>query len=153
MSHCRSLHPCKTSGRYQEGEGLILRMLNRLIRCTIIAGLYSVTAFNFNTKSATAPCVNVRPSKISTRSFAASVLGPLIGAFLSVGIAGASTELKTYTNERYHTVLSYPADFEIKTGQLSGERDVIAFTDPNDPDTSASLVFSPVPAGSPDISE
>lgn len=127
-------------------------MENRFVICIIIAGFYSIAAFNFNIKSATAPCTNIQLPKISIQSFAASVIGPIIGASLFVGIAGASTELKTYTNERYHTVLSYPADFEIKTGQLSGERDVIAFTDPNDPDTSASLVFSPVPAGLPDIS-
>jgi hypothetical protein len=127
-------------------------MQNRFVICIIITGFYSITAFNFNIKSATAPCTNIQLPKISIQSFAASVIGPIIGASLFVGIAGASTELKTYTNERYHTVLSYPADFEIKTGQLSGERDVIAFTDPNDPDTSASLVFSPVPAGLPETS-
>ena len=126
-------------------------MLKRFISCIIAAGLYSAAALNLNTKSTVAPRGYVQLSKISTKSFAASVIGPIVGAFLFVGMAGASTELKTYTNERYHTVLSYPADFEIKTGQLSGERDVIAFTDPNDPDTSASLVFSPVPAGLPDF--
>jgi hypothetical protein len=35
----------------------------------------------------------------------------------------------------------------MKTGQISGDRDVIAFTDPSDPDTSASIVFSAIPAG------
>ena len=79
------------------------------------------------------------------------ILGSLIGIFLSPDFAAAAPELKTYSNPRYHTVLSYPADFEMKIGQISGDRDVVAFTDPTDPDTSASLVFSPIPAGNSNL--
>lgn len=110
-----------------------------------LASSLVVTGFNFQIKNL-APLPFQLP-KISLRSAAAPVLGSLISIFLYANAAGAASEVKTYSNERYHTVLSYPADFVMKTGQLSGERDVIAFTDPNDPDTSASLVFSPVPAG------
>ena len=84
--------------------------------------------------------------KLSIPSAALPFLG-IVGILLSPSYAFGVQEVKTYTNDRYHTILSYPADFEMKTGQISGDREVIAFTDPNDPDTSASLVFSPVPAG------
>jgi hypothetical protein len=104
-----------------------------------------VTGFNFQIQNL-AP-LPIKLPKISLQSAAVPILGSLLSVFLSANAAGAATEVKTYSNERYHTVLSYPADFVTSTGQLSGERDVIAFTDPNDPDTSASLVFSPVPAG------
>lgn len=106
---------------------------------------FVVKGFNFQVKNL-AP-LTVQLPRVSLQSATIPILGSLLSIFLSVNAAGAATEVKTYTNERYHTVLSYPADFVTQTGQLSGERDVIAFTDPNDPDTSASLVFSPVPAG------
>jgi hypothetical protein len=111
----------------------------------LLVGCPAVTGFNFRSK-VVAP-VTSQTSKVSIPSYVVPILGSVIGLFLSPNLAEAATELKTYSNERYHTVLSYPADFEMKTGQISGDRDVIAFTDPTDPDTSASLVFSPVPAG------
>lgn len=86
-------------------------------------------------------------TKFTLPAFAIPILGSLAGILLSPDLARAAPELKTYSNPRYHTVMSYPADFEMKIGQISGDRDVVAFTDPIDPDTSASLVFSPIPAG------
>lgn len=58
----------------------------------------------------------------------------------------ATIETKTFVNERYHTTLSYPADFEQNSAVLSGDRILDAFIDPSDPDTSVSLVYTPVPA-------
>lgn len=121
----------------------ILRVTSFLLSSLVVTG------FNFQIKNL-AP-LPIQLPKVSLQSAAVPLLGSILSIFLSANAAGAATELKTYSNERYHTVLSYPADFVIKTGQLSGERDVIAFTDPNDPDTSASLVFSPVPAGTPSL--
>ena len=54
--------------------------------------------------------------------------------------------LKEYSNKRYHTNLKYPSDWEEKIGTLSSDRSVIAFTNPNDVDTSASIVITPIPA-------
>ena len=54
--------------------------------------------------------------------------------------------LKEYSNQRYHTTLKYPTDWEEKIGSLSGDRTVIAFTNPKDIDTSVSIVFTPIPA-------
>ena len=47
---------------------------------------------------------------------------------------------------RYHTSLSYPADWDSKVATISGERTVQAFVDPDDSDTNASIVFTPIPA-------
>lgn len=54
--------------------------------------------------------------------------------------------LKEYSNQRYHTNLKYPSNWEEKIGTLSGDRTVIAFTNPDDADTSVSIVFTPIPA-------
>lgn len=42
--------------------------------------------------------------------------------------------------------MAYPADWQPKVATISGERTVQAFVDPEDSDTSASIVFTPVPA-------
>lgn len=42
----------------------------------------------------------------------------------------SSVKLVQYLNSQFHTQFSYPQGFEFKTGQLSGERSLIAFTDP-----------------------
>ena len=42
--------------------------------------------------------------------------------------------------------MSYPADWESKVATISGERTVQAFVDPDDSDTNASIVFTPIPA-------
>lgn len=60
--------------------------------------------------------------------------------------ATGEVALSIYSNERFGTSLKYPSGWEEKTGTLSGDRSVVAFTCPDDKDTSVSLVFSPVPA-------
>ncbi len=52
----------------------------------------------------------------------------------------------TYNNQRYNTKISYPKNWEQKQGSLSNDRTVVAFTDPEDQDTSISLTFNPIPA-------
>ena len=49
-------------------------------------------------------------------------------------------------NERYHTSISYPADWIPLQGQLSGDRIVDAFVDPKESQSSVSIVFTPIPA-------
>lgn len=68
----------------------------------------------------------------------------LIGTMFVAPVFAA--ELATFKSDRYHTSFSYPSNWEMKVGQLSGERTVTAFTDPSDPTTSASIVFTPIPA-------
>jgi len=60
--------------------------------------------------------------------------------------ATGEVALAVYSNERFGTSLKYPSGWEEKTGTLSGDRSVVAFTCPDDKDTSVSLVFSPIPA-------
>lgn len=60
--------------------------------------------------------------------------------------ATGEVALAVYSNERFGTTLKYPLGWEEKTGTLSGDRSVVAFTCPDDKDTSVSLVFSPIPA-------
>lgn len=62
------------------------------------------------------------------------------------GVMATADDTKVYVNERYHTELRYPADWIEATGQLSGDRSLVAFVDPSDKDTSASIVFTPIPA-------
>lgn len=64
----------------------------------------------------------------------------------SVAAATGEVALAVYSNERFGTSLKYPSGWEEKTGTLSGDRSVVAFTCPDDKDTSVSLVFSPIPA-------
>ena len=59
--------------------------------------------------------------------------------------ATTPTETATYTNAFYHTSFEYPQEFEKKSGDVSGQRNVVAFVDPGDPDTSVSVVFNPIP--------
>jgi len=65
--------------------------------------------------------------------------------FISVSPSVASTEFKVYRNDRYETSFQYPTTWEEQKGEISGGRFVDAFVDPNDPDTSVSVVISPVP--------
>ena len=75
-----------------------------------------------------------------------------LASFISVlcveaNIVGANDiQTNVYFNDRYHTELRYPTKWTEKIGSLSGDRSIIAFTDPDDADTSASLVFTPIPA-------
>ena len=57
-----------------------------------------------------------------------------------------AAEFMKYSNERYHVSFSYPADWESKKATISGDRTVDAFVDPKDPETSVSIVISPIPA-------
>lgn len=52
----------------------------------------------------------------------------------------------SYRNDRYHTSLKYPSEWEKKSGDLSGGRSVDAFVDPKEVDISASVVYTPIPA-------
>ena len=76
----------------------------------------------------------------------------ILSGFLSLEVSHISasyaieTDTKLYTNERYHTELRFPAKWTEQRGELSGERSLVAFTDPDDTQTSASLVFTPIPA-------
>ena len=69
-----------------------------------------------------------------------------IAIFVSPFNAHALSDLKVYKNERYHTTISYPSNWEEKKGLLSSDRTVVAFVDPNDIDTSISLAFNPIAA-------
>lgn len=85
---------------------------------------------------------------LALRLGAARSLAALVaGAVTSVApFAYADASLTSYENPRYGTRLSYPSDWVARAGTVSGDRSLQAFVDPNDPDTSASLVFSPIPA-------
>ena len=72
--------------------------------------------------------------------------GSALAATSAIAPSSSEVVLKAYLNERYGTSLKYPFDWEEKTGTLSGDRTVVAFTCPDDKDTSVSLVFSPIPA-------
>ena len=60
--------------------------------------------------------------------------------------SATAADLQQYRNDKFQTSLGFPSDWETKFGTLSGQRSIVAFTDPNDQDTSASIVFSPIPA-------
>lgn len=83
------------------------------------------------------------------------VLSTVIASTLmssSVLPAEAAVKVNTYINQRYHTKIDYPSDWEDKTALLTTDsgyvdtRMLVAFVDPKNADVSASLVFSPVPA-------
>ena len=121
-----------------------MQISSKLSLLVCVSLCLTVASFNLQNKI---KLLFANKPKYALPGCAIPILGSLASVFLSPDLAVAATELKSYSNERYHTVLSYPADFEMKTGQISGDREVVAFTDPTDPDTSASLVFSPIPAG------
>lgn len=77
------------------------------------------------------------------RAFSSFVAGVLVS---SNAVQALDVPVKTYENARYHTSVNYPSDWEARVGAVSGDRVVEAFIDPNDPETSASLVFTPIPA-------
>lgn len=52
---------------------------------------------------------------------------------------------KLYKNDIYHSSFSYPSQWIKLEGILSGDRIIDAFVDPNDKDTSVSIVYSPIP--------
>ena len=67
-------------------------------------------------------------------------------ALMLVALISPAVVFKVYKNERYHTTISYPSNWEEKKGLLSSDRTVVAFVDPSDIDTSISLAFNPIPA-------
>lgn len=71
--------------------------------------------------------------------------GVLASAFVAAGAAPAVAD-STYTNERYHTTFNYPDRWTKSTGSLSGDRTIEAWVDPNDADTSVSIVYTAIPA-------
>jgi hypothetical protein len=83
---------------------------------------------------------------------AALVVGTVTLLSSSVLPAEAAVTVNTYINQRYHTKIDYPSDWEDKTALLPSDsgyvdsRMLVAFVDPKNADVSASLVFSPVPA-------
>jgi len=112
----------------------MLYKLEFAIFCSIIFTICSSKPLNFNH-------LFKKHIKICTSLIA--------GGILSSQSSYASTETpssKTYTNERYHTELHYPSNWNQQFGELSGERSLVAFVDPDDSDTSASVVFTPIPA-------
>ena len=76
----------------------------------------------------------------------------MVSSSVPVLPAAAAVSTNSYVNQRYHTKIDYPADWEDKTALLSSDsgyvdsRTLVAFVDPKNADVSASLVFSPVPA-------
>ena len=58
------------------------------------------------------------------------------------GVGGSTT----FTNTKEHYSVSYPSDWIVKDGQLSGERILKAFVNPKDASASVSIVYTPIPA-------
>lgn len=77
--------------------------------------------------------------KVSFSVIASAIIGSPLASY-------ADVEYKTYSNERYQTTFKYPASWEEKGGQLSGDRSLTAFINPTDSDTSISVVYTPIPA-------
>lgn len=75
-----------------------------------------------------------------------NIIAKTIFSLFLVSSAADATEVKTYVNPTYKTSIDYPSDFIPLEGKLSGGRPVEAFVDKNDPDTSLSIVFTPIPA-------
>ncbi len=85
-----------------------------------------------------------------------SVLSPkkVLNSIILSGFLGFNTILvnpsianaQEYVNKRFGTTFTYPDRFLPLKGDLSGDRKVEAFIDPQDEDTSVSVVFTPIPA-------
>lgn len=90
---------------------------------------------------------------VEINSFNSRVRGFISSTLLISGLtlnpinsnAAGTIPTNTYVNERYHTSFDYPQDWVVSEGKLSGDRKIEAFTDPNDPDTSISIVISAIP--------
>ena len=79
-------------------------------------------------------------------SLAAKLLGNLVvGALLFAG-SPSTSNAEIYTNARYGVDVEIPNGWIYNKGQLSGERKLEAWTNPEVPGTSVSLVFTPIPA-------
>lgn len=92
----------------------------------------------------------LRIENANLRNFKATVartfLPGLLVSLLNPSELLARTDFTTYQNDYFHTQISYPKSWEQKQGLLSNERNIVAFVDPNDPDTSVSIAFNPIPA-------
>jgi hypothetical protein len=92
---------------------------------------------------------NIIPSchAVSVKRAVKAISGALLSQALWVHQCKAvEITTKSYSNERYHTSVSYPAAWESNAASISGDRTVEVFVDPEDSDTNASLVFTPIPA-------
>jgi PsbP len=115
-----------------------------LVLLACICAINSLTVKDLAAKSLSLHQLTQVPSK-HIKHVISSVL--ISSALLSTNAVLASEgDMKPYVNERYHTKLSYPSDWIVKEGTVSGDRSLQAFVDPNDADTSAALVFTPIPA-------
>ena len=100
-------------------------------------------------KSINAAAISMPKAELKWKDLSTSASIVLLTASVSMGFpfsSLAATDLKVYKNERYHTTISYPSNWEEKSGLLSSDRPLVAFVDPSDPDTSISLAFSPIAA-------
>ena len=96
----------------------------------------------------------VSPKNLGLKRFLSSLMvGASIAqenpfsSLLAPSIANAAPiTTNKYYNARYQTEIKYPSDWVASNGVISGERSVDAFVDPSDPDSSLSLVFTPIPA-------
>jgi hypothetical protein len=76
-----------------------------------------------------------------------AMLTGLIGGLAVLGRVTLADDIatKTYTNDFYHTTFQYPSTFTPSVGDAGGDRQVEAFVDPTDHDTSVSIVYTPIP--------
>jgi hypothetical protein len=76
----------------------------------------------------------------------ATIMTGILISSAHMDVSQAASATSTYVNERYHTEIQYPSNWVSKVSVLPGDRTVQAFIDPDDADTSVSLVFTPIPA-------
>lgn len=82
------------------------------------------------------------PRKLISAALSLSLSSFIVPLQPSIAAAG----VQTYINERFHTSLNYPSGWVLKSGALPGERVVEAYVDPQDDQTSVSVVYTPIPA-------
>lgn len=70
--------------------------------------------------------------------------------FCNAGVMADSSitnyNFKVYSNSRFGASFQYPAAWEERTGTLSGDRSITAFVDSVHPETSVSIIYTPIPA-------
>ena len=93
-----------------------------------------------------------RKAAVSAAASAALLCGSPIASMISVPLPAAAVEIASssagtvYSDSRYKFDLKYPARFVSYDGQLSSDRNIVAFVDPNDKDASVSIVVTAIPA-------
>lgn len=88
----------------------------------------------------------LRNSIVRLQRFAAVTLASsLIGLELP-SPSFATVDFQTFHDKSYHASFKYPGNWIESVGQLSGRRSLTAFVDPDHPDTSVSIVYSPIAA-------